>query len=293
VKDRQASATALLIAASLVLMDKNPAYAGAVSTVSAELSARVLASYSPASRCFLKLLGRSWFWRITDLLERLTIPGILRHYALRKKCIAQVAREAIGDGISQIVIVGAGFDALVIDLHRTFTDVRFWEIDHPATQRCKQSVLNSADVPAIHFIATDLSLAGLNGESLKAAGFDPGQKTLWLAEGLLMYFSERAVLRLLDEVREISGLGSRMIFTFMERDAKSRIRFRKQRRLVEWWLRRRGEPFRWGIETQKLAEFMSPWRVVRVYDDRDLRKLDPADGKRALAAGELICLAEF
>ncbi len=274
-------------------MDKNPAYAGAVSTVSAELSARVLASYSPASRCFLKLLGHSWFWRITDLLERLTIPGILRHYALRKKCIAQVAREAIGDGISQIVIVGAGFDALVIDLHRRFTDVRFWEIDHPATQRCKQSVLNLADITAIHFITTDLSLAGLNGESLKAAGFDPGQKTLWVAEGLLMYFPESAVLRLLDEMREISGLGSRMIFTFMERDAKSRIRFRKQRRSVEWWLRRRGEPFRWGIETEKLAEFMSPWRVVRIYDDRDLRKLDPTDGKKALAAGELICLAEF
>jgi methyltransferase (TIGR00027 family) len=212
---------------------------------------------------------------------------------LRKKCIAQVAREAIGDGISQIVIVGAGFDALVIDLHRTFTDVRFWEIDHPATQRCKQSVLNLADITAIHFITTDLSLAGLNGESLKAAGFDPGQKTLWVAEGLLMYFPESAVVRLLDEMREISGLGSRMIFTFMERDAKSRIRFRNQRRSVEWWLRRRGEPFRWGIETEKLAEFMSPWRVIRVYDDRDLRKLDSADGKKALAAGELICLAEF
>ena len=38
---------------------------------------------------------------------------------------------------------------------------------------------------------------------------------------------------------------------------------------------------------------MSPWRVVRIYDDRDLRKLDPTDGKKALAAGELICLAEF
>src|SRR5437763_16939702 len=133
-------------------MDKNPAYAGAVSNASAELSARVLASYSPVSRCFLKLLGRSWFWRITDLLERLTIPGILRHYALRKKCIAQVAREAIDEGISQIVILGAGFDALVVDLHRRFDNARFWVIDHTAIQRCKQSVLYSCDSTSRLFI---------------------------------------------------------------------------------------------------------------------------------------------
>jgi len=293
VKDEQASATALLIAAGLVLMDKDPAYASAVSTVSADLSARVLASYSPASRHLLNLLGRSWFWRVVGLLERLTIPGILRHYALRKKCAAQLAREAIRDGISQIAILGAGFDALAIELQCKSTGVRFWEIDHPATQHYKQSIVNSAKTHDIHFIGTDLSLAGLSRELLKSASFDPGQKTLWIAEGLLMYFSEPAVRRLLEQIREISAPGSRAIFTFMERDAKGRVRFRNQTRLVDWWLGRRGEPFLWGIETENLAEFISPWRVVRVYDNHDLRKLDRANGKKALAAGELICLAEF
>jgi methyltransferase (TIGR00027 family) len=292
VKDRQASATALFIAAALVLMAEDPACANLVSAASAELSKRVLATYSPASRGLLKLLRRSWVYRIAALVERLTIPGILRHYALRKKCIAQLASEALRGGISQVIILGAGFDALAMELQREFADARFWEIDHPATQRCKKSVLGSDEVKGIHFIATNLASRGLAKESLGSADFDPGKRTLWIVEGLLMYFSERAVSRLLEQIREMSSPPSRMIFTFMERDGEGRIRFQKQTRLVDWWLRRRGEPFRWGIERARLAEFIFPWRVLHIYDEHDLLRLDSADEKKTPAAGELICLAE-
>ena len=159
-KDRQASGTALFIAAALVLMADDPACAGLVSAASAELSKRVLAAYSPASRGLLKLLGRSWVYRIASLAEQLTIPGILWHYGLRKKCIARLADEAPRGGILQVIILGAGFDALGMELHREFADARFWEIDHPATQRCKKSVLNLGEVRGIRFIATNLASAG-------------------------------------------------------------------------------------------------------------------------------------
>jgi methyltransferase (TIGR00027 family) len=292
VKDRQASATALLIAASLVLVEKNPAYAGTVSSASAELAAGVLKNYSRASRCLLRLLRFPWFWRVAGLCEQLTIPGIVRHYVLRKKCIAQLACQAIADGISQIVILGAGFDALAIELRGKFTDVRVWEVDHPATQRYKASVLNSAETRGIHFVSTDLTLAGLDEESLISARFDHEQRALWIAEGLLMYFPERAVVRLLEQTRKLSAPSSRLIFTFMERDAKGRIRFRNQTRLVDWWLRRRGEAFQWGTEREEFTRFISPWRLGGIYDDNDLRKIDPEHGKKTLAAGELICLAQ-
>jgi methyltransferase (TIGR00027 family) len=292
VKDRQASATALLIAASLVLAEKNPAYAGTVSTASAELAAGVLKNYSRASRYLLRLLPLPWFWQVAALCQQLTIPGIVRHYALRKKCIAQLACQAIADGISQIVVLGAGFDGLAIELRGKFADVRLWEVDHPATQRYKAAVLNSPETRGIHFVSTDLSLAGLDEESLISARFDREQRALWIAEGVLMYFSEPSVVRLLEQVQRLSAPSSRLIFTFMERDARGRIRFRNQTRLVDWWLRRGGEPFQWGAERAELTEFISPWRLRGIYDDNDLRKMDPAHGKKTLAAGELICLAD-
>ena len=124
-KDRQASATALLIAASLVSMERNPAYAGTISTASAQLATRILETYSPTSRYFLKLLRRSWFWQVAAVCERLTIPGVLRHYALRKKCIAQLVCEAAAEGISQIVVLGAGFDGLGIELHVSLPIYKF------------------------------------------------------------------------------------------------------------------------------------------------------------------------
>jgi methyltransferase (TIGR00027 family) len=291
VKDRQASATALLIAASLVSMERNPVYASTISTASAELAGRILKNYSPASRYFLKLLRRSWFWQVAALCERLTVPGILRHYALRKKCIAELACAGAAEGISQFVVLGAGFDGLAFELRRKFADVQAWEIDHPATQRWKASVVNSAETDGIHFVPADLSLTGVNDELLISAGFDPKQKTLWIAEGILMYFSEQTVARLLEQTRKLSAPCSGLVFTFMERDTKGRIRFRDQTKLVDWWLRRRKESFRWGIETDNLAKFISPWRVVRIYDNHDLRKMDSANGNKTLARGELICLA--
>ncbi len=290
-KDRQASATAFLIAASLVLMEKDPAYAGIVSPASAELAARVLANRFPL---FLKLVRRPWFWRVATMCQRMTIPGILRHYALRKKYIAQLACQAAAEGIAQIAILGAGFDGLAIELRRKFPQAAVWEIDHPATQRGKVSVLNPPEMRGINFVPTDLSLTGLNEESLISAGFNRSERTLWMAEGLLMYFPEQIVRCLLEQTRKLSAPASRFIFTFMERNAIGRIRFREQTGFVDWWLAQRGEPFRWGIEAAKLGEFISPWRLLHVSDDEELRKMDdPSSKKQTLAGGEFICLAEF
>ena len=64
------------------------------------------------------------------MIERITIPGILLHYALRKKCIAKLARSALANGGTQVVVIGAGFDPLSSELQREFPTALFWEIDH-------------------------------------------------------------------------------------------------------------------------------------------------------------------
>jgi methyltransferase (TIGR00027 family) len=217
----------------------------------------------------------------------------MRHYAMRKKCIAQLARDAVRDGIAQIVILGAGFDSLAIALRREFADVRFWEIDHPATQRYKESVAGSIDPSRFQFIGANLTAVDLR-EALSTSGsFRSEQRTLWIAEGLFMYFPERTVSRLFELVRNMSAPRSRFIFTFMQRNSAGHVRFRNQTKLVDLWLQLRGEPFRWGIARQNLTKFISPWQVLRIYDENDLSKLDSAAGNRTLAAGEIICLAEI
>ena len=290
-QQEQASRTALLIAASLVLLHDDAKYSRLVSKASADLCAYVLEKHSSQTRLFLKIVRQTWFRPIAKLVERITIPGILLHYALRKKCIRELARSALANGVNQVVILGAGFDPLSSELQREFSTARFWEIDHPATQRHKVRACSEIGIERVHFVAVDLSAAGLDREALISSGFDPAKRTFWIAEGLLMYFPKETVCSLIRTLSSLSASGSQLAFTFMEKQRDGHIRFDSQTKPVTWWLRTRGEPFLWGTTRSELAEFIGPWRVIRFFDHDDLRKIESDLADEIIAKGEVICLA--
>jgi methyltransferase (TIGR00027 family) len=288
----QASRTALVIAASLVLLHHDPRHSRLVSKSSADSCARVLEKHSVQTRLFSKIVRQSWFRPIAALIVRITIPGILLHYVLRKKCIRELARSALANGISQVAILGAGFDPLSSELQREFSTAEFWEIDHPATQHYKVRASSEIGVKRVHFVAIDLGAAGLDRHALISSEFDPAKRTFWVAEGLLMYFPADIVSSLMKTLSSMSAAGSQLAFTFMEKQQDSQIRFDSQSKLVDWWLRIRGEPFLWGSTRSELAEIIRPWRVTRFFDHSDLR--DIADlSDEIIAKGEVICLAEI
>lgn len=181
-QQEQASRTALLIAASLVLLHHDAKYSRLVSKSSADLCAHVLEKHSSQTRLFSNIVQQTWFRPIAKLIERITIPGILVHYALRKKCVRGLVRSALANCVAQVVILGAGFDALSSELQREFPTARFWEIDHPATQRHKLRACFEIGIERVHFVAVDLSAAGLEREALISSGFDPAKRTFWIAE---------------------------------------------------------------------------------------------------------------
>ena len=288
-----ASRTALLIAASLVLLHHDPKRSRLVSKTAVDLCAHVLEDHSSQTRLFSKIVRQPWFRPIARLIERLTIPGILVHYALRKKCIRQLAHSALANGVTQVVIPGAGFDPLSSELQREFPTAEFWEIDHPATQRHKLRACSEIGIERMHFVAVDLSTAGLDPEALISSGFDPAKRTFWIAEGLLMYLPADVVSSLMKTLSSLSAPGSELAFTFMEKQGDGQLRFDSQTKLVDSWLRRRGEPFLWGTTRSELAEFIRPWRVIRYFDHNDLRDMESDLSGEIIAKGEVICLAEI
>jgi len=291
VQHEQASRTALLIAASLFLLHHDARYSHLVSKTSADLCARVLEKHSAQMRLFSKVLLQSWFRPIARIVERITIPGILLHYALRKKCIRELVHSALAKGVAQVFILGAGFDPLSSELQREFPTAEFWEIDHPATQRHKVRACSEIGIEGVHFVAVDLSAAGLGSEALIGNDFDPAKRTFWIAEGLLMYFPVEIVSSLIRTLSSLSAAGSQLAFTFMEKQGADHIRFESQTKLVNWWLRTRGEPFLWGTSRSELAEFIRPWRVIRFFDHNDLREMESGLNDQVIAEGEVICLA--
>jgi methyltransferase (TIGR00027 family) len=293
VQNNQASRTALLIAASLILLRRDPKHSNLVSKTSADLCAHVLETYSSQTRLFLKIVRRSWFRPIAKWIEQITIPGILLHYALRKKCIATLARSALANGATQVVVVGAGFDPISLELQLDFPVAEFWEIDHPATQRQKLRAVSKIGAERLHFVAADLSANGLDREALIKNSFDPNQRTFWIAEGLLMYLRAEKVSSLMKTLSSLSAPGSQVAFTFMEKRSDDRVQFDSQSSFVDWWLRRRGEPFLWGTTRDQLVELVRPWRVIRFFDHDDLRQTEPGLADEPIAKGEVICLAEI
>jgi methyltransferase (TIGR00027 family) len=291
VQHEQASRTALLIAGSLVLLHHDAKYSRLVSNTSADLCAYVLEKHSSQTRLFSKIVRQSWFRPIAKLIERITIPGILVHYALRKECIRELVRSSLANEVAQVVVLGAGFDPLSSELQREFPTARFWEIDHPATQRHKVRACSEIGIERVHFVAVDLAAAGLEREALISSGFDPAKRTFWIAEGLLMYFPADVVSSLMKTLSTLSAPGSELAFTFMEKQGDGQLRFDSQTKLVDSWLRRRGEPFLWGTTRSELAECIQPWRVIRFFDHNDLRDRESDLNREIIAKGEVICLA--
>ena len=292
-QNEHASRTALLIASSLILLHHDAKYSRLVSKISSNLCAHVLEKHSSQTRLFSKIVRQGWFRPIARLVERLTIPGILLHYALRKKCISELACSALANGVAQVVVLGAGFDPLSSELQREFPSAQFWEIDHPATQRHKVHACSEIGIERVQFVAVDLSATGLDREALISSGFDPAKRTFWIAEGLLMYFPGDVVSFLMKTLSALSASGSEFAFTFMEKQPDGDIRFDSQTKLVTGWLRTRSEPFLWGTTRGELAEFVRPWRVIRFFDHDDLRKMESELTDEVIAKGEVICLAEI
>ena len=89
--------------------------------------------------------------------------------------------------------------------------------------------------------------------------------TFWIAEGLLMYFPADIVSSLMKTLSTLSAPGSEFAFTFMEKRSDGGIQFDSQTKLVEWWLRRRGEPFVWGTTRDELVVFRLEGRKARLF----------------------------
>jgi methyltransferase (TIGR00027 family) len=291
VRKDQASSTALLIAAAMVLLQRDTKTFALVSTATTELGERILEIHSTATRWFRRVIHQSWFPPIAARIERLTIPGILCHYALRKKCLAGLVRAALNRGAEQVVVLGAGFDGCALELSREYPQAHFWEIDHPATQQWKARILGEIDRHRIHLIAADLNQGALPTDALAATHFNPEAVSFWIAEGLFMYFPETVVLALIGSITNLATAGSGVAFSLMEKREDGRIRFQRQSKLVDWWLGRRGEPFLWAGSRDEVKTFFSSWHDVTFFDHDDLRELEKLDREVPLAAGEIVCSA--
>ena len=114
---------------------------------------------------------------------------------LRARLVEETFKSLMDEGLEQVVILGAGLDSMAYRYGGNFHDIRFYEVDHPATQAWKRQCLDNADVtvPAnMRFVSFDFENQTL-AEALNAGGIDPSKKTLFSWLGVHMYLTDDTV----------------------------------------------------------------------------------------------------
>jgi methyltransferase (TIGR00027 family) len=119
----------------------------------------------------------------------------------------QVVVRSIDRGIRQIVIGGAGYDGRAFRYARR--GVRWFEVDHPATQADKLDRVGRLGIDARHvrFVAADFA-DGPVADLLRAAGLDSRRPALFLLEGVAVYLDEPVLERVLAQFRRVTVTGS-------------------------------------------------------------------------------------
>jgi len=233
------------------------------------------------------LLRKAWFRHLCGVLERATLPGICLHFALRKQMLRRHASAALAAGCTQVVVLGAGFDTLCMELKTVRQDICCIEIDHPATQSVKRTAADAGD---IDFVAGDLTQQDLAQLLAGHSNFRADAFTLFVAEGLLMYMSLDAVRALFVQMATVAP-HSQVAFTWFEPLADGRPGFRQRSRLIDIWLRWRGEPFLSSMARTKLAGFLSSAGFVLQNLNASSDLLDSSHIAERPIDGEYIALA--
>jgi methyltransferase (TIGR00027 family) len=118
--------------------------------------------------------------------------------------------DAVAAGIRQIVILASGLDSRAYRLDWP-AGTTVYEIDQPQVLDYKSSTLaESGATPSADRREVAIDLREDWPAALRAAGFDPAQRTAWLAEGLLMYLPAEAQDKLFTQIGELSPAGSRV-----------------------------------------------------------------------------------
>ncbi|GAA5199008.1 SAM-dependent methyltransferase [Rugosimonospora acidiphila] len=187
--------------------------------------------------------------------------------------------RAVADGVRQVVLLGAGLDTRPYRLDLP-GDLDWFELDRPEVFEAKAAVLgdpaSGGAVPRCRRGAVEADLAGDWASALVPAqggvqdarprhqpagpgpaGFDPGRRTLWLAEGLFFYLAEESIVALLRAAGGLCGPDSLLLADIMSAGVTELPAMRSYRDHCA----RRGLPPPYGCDDPGALLLPGGWRL--------------------------------
>ena len=217
-------------------------------------------------------------WLYLRLVRRL-IPVSMQQLT-RARFAEDRIGAAAGRGVSQLVILGAGFDTFA--LRRPELPLTVFEVDLAATQALKRERMASAGIettPQLRFVTVDFERDDL-GRRLAAAGFDHGKPAFFNWMGVTYYLTGDAIRGTLARLTELAAPGSELTLDYLIAEKRLAPGDRAVFRQVQRWVTRRGEPLVSAFEPEFTPREMgieSGWEL--------LEQSSPADQSARYLAG--------
>lgn len=163
-------------------------------------------------------------------------PRMIDTFAARARFYDDYFAEAGAAGLRQVVIVASGLDARPYRLYWP-AGTTLYEVDQPEVIEFKTATLAGLGaVPGAEHRTVGIDLRDDWPAALRKAGFDPGQPTAWLAEGVLIGFlPPEAEVRLLDNVDALSAAGSKFAADYGSVRGQTEEEQRQARIMTERW----------------------------------------------------------
>jgi methyltransferase (TIGR00027 family) len=224
----------------------------------------------------LKLLGPDAEKRIRDAVGKYMSPqakALRAHVVLRSRYAEDRLETSMERGVSQYILVGAGFDTFAVRSPAWAAHLRIIEVDHPDTQRLKRAKISEAGIP----VPGNVVFAGINfeNESLEEGlirnGIRSDKPTFFSWLGVTMYLTEPAIDATLKGLANYPT-GSEAVITFRQPPSTQSSASSRLADLVS----EAGEPFVTYFTPEKFrdklleagfakVEFLTPDRSARYF----------------------------
>lgn len=211
-------------------------------------------------------------WLVNLYLDYWKEIGVGNLVVVRTRYFDEAVLQAKRDGLEQLVILGAGYDSRSYRLIQPEDQIAAYEIDFPATQIHKRSILEKTPgwpFPHVRYVSIDFLSETLE-EAIQKSDYSTDRRTFFLWEGVTFYLTEKSVRQTLSFIRTHAAPGSRVVFDYLHFMPQQRSYTRRT------W-HDREEPLLWGIEPEKIQAFLEEFDFVSI------------ENESAVSAGKRYC----
>ncbi|CAM9275262.1 unnamed protein product [Chrysoparadoxa australica] len=237
---------------------------GAASSTERLLRDCDVSSWCMSADRIIRLSKHAWMIYLCELTDK--VAPVFYYLGRRKRFMHNSVIQAIKEGITQVAIIGGGFDTLGIRLSATHPDVTFIEIDHPGTHFTKMRGVQAVGQPSnLILIPADLAKTSVSETLMELECWDSSKAALFICEGVFPYLDILDSRELLRSSAEASAAGSLFAFSHIQ------AAFNKTwtASLCKLGLRLSGEPWLSAYEVAELPEVVAGtgWGMVPGGDD--------------------------